>query len=153
MKRARITTPDFMVERKSGAKAQTRTLLLVLVCFLLGLALGAYWYHRATNHPLPNVGETDHILAESTKAVLKTLETPVQIGYYSLLDPASRSDSLRAFAERVDQLLSQYEHEAGGKITVTRYTKLADVASASASGVIAFNLDKGDPCFLGVAVA
>jgi hypothetical protein len=148
-----MTTPDFMVERKPGMQAQTRTLLLVLVCFLLGLGLGAYWYHRATNHPLPNVNATDHVLAESTKTVLKTLERPVEIRYYALLDPASTSDDLRAFAERVDQLLSRYEHGAGGKITVTRYTKRADAASASAAGVTAFNLDKGEPCFLGVDVA
>ncbi len=153
MRRARITTPDFVVERKPGLQPQTRTLLVVLVCFLLGLAMGAYWYYRATNHTLPNIGETDPTLSESTKTVLKTLESRVNICYYSLLDPASTSDSLRAFAERVDQLLSKYEHEAGSKITVTRYAKLADAAAASAAGVKAFNLAKGEPCFLGVAVA
>src|SRR6266567_1289808 len=153
MRRARITTPDLMVERKPGLHAQTRTLLLVLVFFLLGVALGAYWYYRATNHTLPNVGETDPTLSESSETVLKTLGTPVKIRYYSLLDPATTSDSLRAFAERVDQLLSKYEHEAGSKITVTRYAKLADAAAASAAGVKAFNLAEGEPCFLGVTIA
>ncbi|SRR6266568_1817298 len=144
---------DVMMERKLGLQAQTRTLLLVLVFFLLGLALGAYWFYRATNPSLPNIGEIDHTLSESTRTLLKTLEAPVKIRYYSLLDPATTSDSLRAFADRVDQLLSKYEHEAGGKITVTRYAKLADAAAASAVGVKAFNLAEGDPCFLGVAVA
>ncbi len=142
-----------MAERKTTVQTQIRTLLLVLVGFLLGLALGAYWYHRAANHPLPNVGEIDPELAGITKTILKTLETPVEIHYYSLLDPASTSDSLRAFAERVDQLLSKYERGAGGKIILTRYTKRADAVSASAAGVRAFNLAKGEPCFLGVAVA
>jgi hypothetical protein len=143
------------MEPRTTEQAGIRTILLVLVFFSLGLAGGAFWYYRATGHGTVNVGhEAGSKLAESTKAVLKALNAPVEIRFYSLLDPASTSDALRTFAGRVDQLLAEYEREAGGKITVARYTTQsdADARAASSDGVGAFNRDKGDACFLGVAV-
>lgn len=152
---ARTRSVDLAIHRKTSERGQTRILLLVLVCFLLGLAVGAYWYYRATHRNLTNAGEAGSKLAESSQAVLKAMDAPVEIRFYSLLDPASTSEALRAFAGRVDQLLSAYEQEGGGKITVTRQTTLSDsIAQAAASdGIKAFNRDKGDVCFLGVAVA
>jgi hypothetical protein len=154
MRQSRVNTVDSTVERRTAEAAQARTLLLVLVCFLLGLAVGAFWYYRATNRHSTNVGEAGSKLAESTKAVLKTLDAPVEIRFYSLLDPASTSDALRTFAGRVEQLLSEYEQEAGGKIKVVRHITQsdADARAASSDGVKAFNLDKGDACFLGLSV-
>jgi hypothetical protein len=152
-RQARIRSVALAIERKTGEQAQVRTLLLVLVCFLLGLGAGAYWYYRATHRHLTNTGEAGSKLAESTKAVLKTLAAPVEIRFYSLLDPASTSDDLRNFAGRVDQLLSAYEQEAGGRLKVARRTAQSDANAASADGVKAFNLDKGDACFLGAAIA
>ena len=154
MRQSRVNTVDSTVERRTAEAAQARTLLLVLVCFLLGLAVGAFWYYRATNRHSTNVGEAGSKLAESTKAVLKTLDAPVEIRFYSLLDPASTSDALRTFAGRVEQLLSEYEQEAGGKIKVVRHITQsdADARAASSDGVKAFNLDKGDACFLGLTV-
>lgn len=155
MKRSRVNTVDATVGRRTAEAAQARTLLLVLVCFLLGLAVGAYWYYRATHRDLTNVRETGGKLAESTKAVLRALDAPVEIRFYSLLDPATTSDALRTFAGRVDQLLSEYEQEAAGKIKVARHTAPSDsdARAASSDGVKAFNLDKGDACFLGLAIA
>lgn len=155
MKRSRLNTVGATVGRRTPQAAQARTLLLVLVCFLLGLAVGAYWYYRATNRNLTNVGEAGSKLAGSSKAVLKAMDAPVEIRFYSLLDPTSTSDALRAFAGRVDQLLSEYEQEAAGKIKVTRQTTQSDSAAqaASSDGVKAFNRDRGDVCFLGLAIA
>jgi hypothetical protein len=155
MRKSRLNTIDATVGRRTAQAAQARTLLLVLVCFLLGLAVGAYWYYRATNRNLTNVSEAGSKLAESSKAVLKAMDATVEIRFYSLLDPASTSDTLRTFARRVDQLLSEYEQEAGGKIKVTRQTIQSDSAAqaASSDGVKPFNLDKGDACFLGLAIA
>src|SRR6185503_7839087 len=108
MKRARANIVEAMVGRRTAEAARARTLLLVLVCFLLGLAGGAYWYYRATNRNLTNGGEAGGRLAESTRTILKALDSPVEIRFYSLLDPATVSDSLQAYARRVDQLLSEY---------------------------------------------
>jgi hypothetical protein len=54
----------------------------------------------------------------------------------------------------VDQLLAQYEQEAGGKIKVARVNSISSAAAnaAAADGIKAFNMDKGEACFLGIAV-
>ena len=93
-------------------------------------------------------------LSQASKAVLQRLGSPVEIRFYSLLDPASVGDSGRQFSARVDQLLSQYEREAGGRIKITRVTAFstATANAALADGIKPFNLDKGDACYLGIAV-
>jgi hypothetical protein len=92
-------------------------------------------------------------LSDGTLAVLKRIDSPVEIRFYSLLDPASTSESLRAFTGRVEQLLSLYQQAANGQLKVTRYTLLADSSQAAAAdGLNPFNLDNGEACYLGVAV-
>lgn len=131
-----------------------RTPLLIVVCFTLGLALSALWFHRGANRHAGSALEavTTGELTESTKAIIEGLRQPVEIRYYSSLDPNTVDENTRAFAERVAQLLSQYDTVANSKLTVTRVT--ADLASRSAGGdgISAFNQDKGDPCYLGIAV-
>jgi hypothetical protein len=79
----------------------------------------------------------------------------MELRFYSLLDPASTGgDGTQDFSSRVDQLVSQYEQEAGGKIKVTRVTSVSEATyhAAEADGLKPFNLDKGAACFLGIAV-
>ena len=58
------------------------------------------------------------------------------------------------FAGRVDQLLSEFQREANGRIKVVRNITQSDAAgdAASADGIRPFNLDKGAACFLGLTV-
>jgi hypothetical protein len=155
MRRLRINTVTPAINRKRGEVAQSRTTLLVLVCFILGLAIGAFWYQRATNRRSTDVVPAGVKLTEGTKAVLKALGSQVEIRFYSLLDPATTSNSLQTFARRVDQLLSEYEREADGKIKVTRFLTQSDSAATAAlsDGIKVFNLNLGDACFLGMAIA
>jgi len=126
--------------------------------FALGAALSAVWFYRPSTSRSQSTGqegagETSGGLSENTKAILGRLNGPVQIRYYSLLDPASVSEATRAYADRVEQLLAQYRQAAGGKIQVTRFRSQADSsANAEADGLTPFNLDKGDGCYLGLAV-
>ncbi len=145
---------------RTREQARVRTLLLLLVSFLLGLAGGAFWFYRTTGRNasgLERVVGVVRPLSEGTQAVLQRLDSPVEIRFYSLLDPASVSQALQAFAGRVDQLLAEYESEAQGKIKVVRFNAQSDAASAAAAatadGLRPFNLDKGEACFLGIAVA
>ena len=95
-------------------------------------------------------------LSDSSKAVLGRLSAPVEIRYYSLLDQASISGPVQAFAGRVDLLLSAFEREGNGRIKVTRYNSRANIdtagAAAAGDGFKPFNLDKGDACYFGLAV-
>jgi hypothetical protein len=145
--------------RKSHAREQARVQikLLAAVCLLIGVGIGTVWLYRAATRRAVTVSEekSDQRLVElsdGTKAVLQRLDSPIEIRFYALLDRASGPDSLQTFATRVDQLLSAYQQAARGKIKVIRYNSRSDLKTAAADGIKPFALDKGDDCYLGLAV-
>jgi hypothetical protein len=132
--------------------------ILVLVVLLAGIGFGAVWLyqtaHRATSESSGSPSPQPLGLSESTLAALQKLSAPLEIRFYSVLDPASVPESLTAFAGRVDQLLSAYQQAADGKIKLTRFTAQSNLRfnDAPADGIQVFNLDKGEACYLGVAL-
>ncbi len=130
--------------------------LFVMFLVAIGLVAGAYWYYA---HGIAQTNKMAEIkssaLSNSTRAVLAKLDSPVEIRFYNLLDPASVPESMRAFAGRVNRLLADYEREGNGNIKLVRYegdlNAMANVASAD--GIRAFNIDKGDACYLGISIA
>jgi hypothetical protein len=148
--------------RRAREQGRVRVIPLALLCFLLGLAAGAFWIYRTTGRSAANAsneaaGQEAVALSDSTKAVLQRLRSPVEIRFYALLDPASVSDSLQAFARRADRLLSDFQRAGDGRIKVTRYDSQSDfdaaAKAAAADGIQTFNLDKGNACFLGFTAA
>ena len=141
--------------RQSRAGVRVGVLVLILLC--LGLGAMSLWVYLATQkradaeYHAPS-GQAQG-LSEATRAVLKRLDSPVEIRFYSLLTRA-RFRYLQAFSRRVDELLSDYQHEGGGILKLTRIvaTPAASRAAAFADGIRAFNLDKGDGCYLGLTV-
>jgi hypothetical protein len=93
-------------------------------------------------------------LSAATRDVLQHLESAVQVRYYDLLDPDNVPAATQAFARTVDQLLSAYQQEANGKIQVVRYDSAATLndSQAAGDGIQVFNVEKGAPCYLGIAV-
>ena len=146
--------------RGDGAPADALApgiIIPALVFFLAGAALSAIWFSRgglASRGAVPARRTRPVALSDATKAVLQHLDSPVEIRFYSLLDASSVPDSVQAFAGRVDQLLAQYEQVAGDRLRVIRCDSLssANANAAQADGISAFNIDKGDSCFLGIAV-
>lgn len=147
---------------RNGELAQARIVILLVVCFLLGLGAGAYWYrHAAKSSGAPDSGPATSeqqlvALSEVMKSDLQSLDSPVEIRFYT---PASRGtlpESLQAFAGRVDELLSGYKREGGGKIHVTRLDPLSNPeaeAIAKADGIKPLPLATGDFYYLGLAIA
>jgi hypothetical protein len=149
-----FANPSMGPQRRGHGHA--RVVVLVLACLFLGFAFGAWWHYRTTSQgavdaSLPSGGR----LSEGTRAVLKGLDSPIEIRFYSLLDPGSAPDSLRAFAGRVDQLLSEFENEAHGRINLVRRNTPSDpaIAAAASDGIRPFILDNGDACYLGITIA
>ena len=140
----------------AGEQAGARTILLFAVVFLLGIAVSAAWFFLGSKRsPTGGNGDPPAIqLSENTRAVLTRLASPLEIRFYALLDPASVPDSMTAFPARVEQLLSAYQQGAGGKIKVTSVNSpsTANANAARADGLEAFNSQKGDACYLGVAL-
>ena len=140
-------------------QAGSRTMLLLAVVFLLGIGATAYWFYTISKRNQTGASETAGgsaaiQLSAPTRAVLSRLDAPLEIRFYAVLDPASVSDSVTAFARRVDELLSAYQQAAGDKIKLTRFTSESNLKpnAAPADGIHAFNLDKGEACFLGLAL-
>ncbi|MBI5385642.1 MAG: Gldg family protein [Verrucomicrobia bacterium] len=139
-----------------GRQARAQIVLLVLAAVVVGFGGGAVWFCRkpAPGSPARTGHTTVATLSDGTKTVLRDLSLPVEIRFYSLLDPTSGTTALGEFAERVDQVLSLYEREGAGKIKVTRFKSRSDSATdaAFADGIKPFNLDKGEGCCLGLAL-
>ena len=144
--------------RRPGQHAGARIFILALVVFFAGAALSALWFYRDAFRAAPIASAPENPapppLSDATKEVLRHLDSPVEIHFYSVLDATSVTPSVQAYAVRVDQLLGQYEQAAGGRLKVTRCDAAAasSADAASADGIRAFNIDKGQSCFLGIAV-
>jgi ABC-type uncharacterized transport system involved in gliding motility auxiliary subunit len=138
-----------------GEHAGIRVPLLLLCFFLLGVGLSAYWFHRLPRQAGSPGGPETYALSDSTRAVLDHLQSPVEVRLYSFLDPAAASPQLSAFAGRVSRLLDEYQRAGHGKVSVVRHDSFsAEMANqALADGIKPFDLNKGNGCFLGIAVA
>lgn len=142
--------------RASARHGRAQTILLLAIFFFLGIAVSAFWFYQAAK-PQPQAGGSEISapavqISEPTREALRRLPGPVEIHFYSLLDPASVPPSLTAFSGRVDQLLGAYERAGGGLVKVTRSTDPATAGNAEADGLDAFNRGLGQPCYLGIAV-
>jgi hypothetical protein len=141
--------------RRAGAGKGVRGMMMGLAFFAAGIGGGAAWFMRAPGRgaSAPESGATP-ALSAATMAVLQRLGSPMEIRFYSLLDPVSVGEDRREFAGRVDQMLARYEAAAGGKIKVARVNTISDAAAnaAEADGIKGFNRDKGEVCYFGIAV-
>jgi len=144
-----------MDPRRRGQQGGAKVAVLASACLLLGAAGGAYWFHQAKIPETPTPADTHALrqLSEVTRTILRRLESPLELRFYSILDPASVSESDRAFAARVDSLLEAYQREGDGKIKLTRQDNNSAAEAAAADGIKPFNLDKGNACFLGLTLA
>jgi hypothetical protein len=134
------------VRTRSGEFGNARTVVLVVVFFALGLAVSALLLrHPAT----PVATGTQQIeLSQSSRKVLERLGQPVEVRFYSILDPGSGAN-LRAFSDHVEQLLTAYAQTAPGKVMLVPQTNINPNA-AMANGIKGFDLDKGEGCYLGI---
>jgi len=154
MKPSSTHTPpatDPQTVRPSGG----RLLILVPTFFLLGAVLAGVWFKygkQAAGFLLPGQGAAE--LSDPTLDLLRHLNSPVEIRFYSVLPPGSAPEPLQDFSRRVDHLLSEFQSANDSKIRVTRNvsTSRANADAAAADGIHPFNLDKGDACFLGLTV-
>ena len=141
-----------LLKREQGG---AKIFLLALSSFLVGAGLTGYLLHRPKPRTDSAVSKASQIvLSESTHAVLGRLKAPVELRYYSLLDPATAPDSFVAFADRVNEWVIQYERQGNGRLKVKRYEdrSYTNANAALRDGIKPFNAEKGEACFLGIAL-
>jgi hypothetical protein len=129
-----------------------RPLIFALGFFLLGVALTIAWFDYGKTGLSGQAGAG---LASSTLELLRQLNAPVQIRFYSVLPAGSAPQALKDFSQRVDHLLSEFQNANPAKIQVIRNVAAAgaNADAAAGDGLRPFNLEKGEACFLGVTVA
>jgi len=144
----------------SGAPASgssnRRFWLLAPVFVLIGIALAGFWIKSGMHTPgFLSPASQSAALSGSTRDLLNHLSSAVEIRFYAVLPPDSAPDSLRAFSGRVDHLLSEFHGANESQIRVMQRisTGSTNADAATADGILAFNLDKGNACFLGITVA
>jgi len=142
---------------RPSENSRSRILIPALVFFLAGTALSAVWFSvKGANHAaeISSDAQNPATLSDATKEVLQHLDAPVEIRFYSMLDASSVADSVQSYASRADQLLALYEQVAGHKLKVIRCTSSGNAGgkAAEADGITPFNIDRGEACFLGLAV-
>ncbi len=136
-------------------QGDARIVVVMLVCFLIGVGAGALWIWHSKSRGTKVSSLEGKPLSEGTAAVLDHLSSPVEIRFYSLLDPSNTPALLEAYAERIDRLLAEYQRASSNKVVVKRYTydPNSQVQNAAlADGIKPFNLDKGEGSFFGIAV-
>ncbi|HZR17740.1 MAG TPA: Gldg family protein [Verrucomicrobiae bacterium] len=128
----------------------SQSVLLGLAAFILGAAVTAFWLHHPAKTPAP--GEAPVQLSESTLSVLRHLDKPVEIRFYSVLDP-NAGVVLNEFSHKIEQVLSAFQ-QANGKVSVLFYDSATNATpnAARADGIKGFDLDKGEGSYLGVTL-
>jgi hypothetical protein len=146
-----MNSPSANAPRPPGPPGR-RAPVFALACFLLGVGLTFAWFEYGKIRP---PGRSASGLSSDTLDLLRRLNSPVQIRFYSILPAGSSSQTLQEFSQRVDRLLSEFQNANPEKIQVIRNISAAEANAdaATGDGLRPFNLEKGEACFLGVTVA
>ena len=100
--------------------------------------------------------ERAYTLSPGTRAILAKLDTPVQIRFYCTKNSNTMPVFLTTYAQRVDDLLSEYKQASKGMIDLQRLNPDPDSDaedSARLDGVEAQQVRAGDRVYLGLSVA
>jgi hypothetical protein len=134
----------------AGQTGASRPLLLALVCFLLGVGASALLFSKrnAANPSQPQAAP----LPASTQTLLGRQTSPVEIRFYSVLDPEGTSEATRAYADRLASLLTQWQEQSGGKLKVVRFDNSSptNADAAQADGIKPLSGANGKDSFFGL---
>ncbi len=130
----------------SGAGVAIMFLLLVAIYVIAGVV----------KHRFDMTADKIYTLSPGSAAILSKLDTPVEIRFYCSQRVNSMPMFLKNYAQRVEDLLSEYAKNSRGKITIKKYDPEPDSDaedSASLDGVEGQMLNTGEKIFMGLAVS
>jgi ABC-type uncharacterized transport system involved in gliding motility auxiliary subunit len=123
-------------------------MFLILVAVNVIAALG--------KQRLDLTAEKAYTLSAGTRAILARLDTPVQVRFYWTKNENAMPVFLKTYAQRVDDLLAEYQQASRGMIEVQRLNPEPDSDaedSAKLDGVEGQPLPTGEQVYLGVSVS
>ncbi len=100
--------------------------------------------------------EHAYTLSPGTKAILKKLETPVQIRFYVSQSADGMPVLLKTYAQQIDDLLAEYQQNSRGLIQIQKLDPEPDSDaedSAKLDGVEPQPLSNGERIYLGLSVS
>lgn len=125
----------------------------ILAMFLL--LAGLYIISHLAAQRIDLTEEKTFTLSDGTKAILKKLDTPVQIRFYSTQGKEMPVE-LQPYAQRVEDILNEYRKHGGNKIKVRKLNPqpLSDAEDeANLDGVDGQMTRTGDKVYLGLSVS
>jgi ABC-type uncharacterized transport system involved in gliding motility auxiliary subunit len=139
-------------------KKQLETLLYsvvgVVAMFLLVVAVNFIFSVAKARADLTQ--EKLYTLSDGTKAILKKLEGPVEIRFYCTQGEKEMPAQFKAYAQRVEDLLSEYKQHAKGNVEIKKFNPKPDSDaedSAQLDGIEGQMLPNGEHLYLGLAVS
>lgn len=120
-------------------------LILVAINFIAGLV----------KQRVDLTAEHAYTLSAGTKAILAKLDTPIQIRFYCSQSAEGLPVFLKTYAQRVDDLLTEYRQNSRGLIQIQKLDPEPDSDaedSAKLEGVEPQVLSNGDRVYLGLSV-
>src|SRR4051812_12510839 len=139
-------------------RKQIETLLFsvigVVAMFLIVIALNLIFGVAKTRVDLTQ--EKLYTLSPGTKAILKKLDTPVEIRFYCTQGEKEMPPQFKVYAQHVDDLLGEYKQYGKKNVTVKRLNPKPDSDaedSAKLDGVEGQMLPNGEALYMGVAIS
>jgi gliding motility-associatede transport system auxiliary component len=96
-----------------------------------------------------------YTLSPGTRKILRNLETPVKLKLY-ISQGEAVPVPLRSFAQRVDDVVREFQHASNGKLQIERYNPRPDSEEEDAAqldGIEPQQLVSGEQFYLGLAVS
>src|SRR5687767_2086211 len=139
-------------------KKQFETLLysVVGVAAMFVILVAANLVFGAFKSRVDLTAENLYTLSPGTKKILAKLDGPVEIRFYVTEGEKDMPLHLKSYAQRVEDLLSEYKQHSKGNIEVRKLNPKPDSDqedSARLDGVEPQMLQSGEPLYLGVAVS
>ena len=101
--------------------------------------------------------EKAYTLSAGTRAILGRLDTPVKVRFYCTQSDQSTPETvfLKSYASRVNDLLTEFQQAAGGKLVIERLDPQPDSDAedkARFDGIQQSMISSGEPFYLGLSI-
>jgi len=140
--------------KKQGLETWLYSSLGVAAVLLMIIAMNALAARAKTRIDL--TAEHTYTLSPGTRAILAKLDTPVQIRFYCTRGSNSMPVALKTYAQRIEDLLGEYQQASRGLIEIKKLDPVPDSDaedSARLDGVEGQRRLDGEPLYLGLSVS
>lgn len=95
-----------------------RTGMTLIVISLLFLAFNLVWVHKLPNVRWDFSQKKIHTLSSPARQLLTTLESPLDLYYFNTINAPQKSQALKRYGRRVEDVLKEFEKAAKGMINL-----------------------------------